>query len=109
LYQQGDEGERVLVKFQFVLLSLTKRSHSKVVLASPTGTIRGATMSLPMFGKLQAITQMSFGLEKLLISVMDRMDQTSSSSLQWQAKPDQDPIATNAKQRKRRKLSSSEG
>ena len=85
LYQQGDEGERVLVKFQFVLLSLTKRSHSKVVLASPTGTIRGATMSLPMFGKLQAIKQMSFGLEKLLISVMDRMDQTSSSSLQWQA------------------------
>ena len=61
-----------------------------------------------VIGKLQAIKQMNFGLEKEF-SVMDRTDQTSSSSLQGQAKPDQDPIATNMKQRRKRKPPSSEG
>ena len=62
LYQPGDEGE--------------------VVLASPTGTIRGAMMFIQMIGKHLAIKKMNSGQEKQF-SLMDKMDQTNSSTLQW--------------------------
>ena len=65
-------------------------------------------MFILMIGKHLAIKQMNFGQEKQF-SVTDRTDQTSSSSLQWQAKPDQDLIAINAKQRRKQKPLSSGG
>ena len=42
-------------------------------------------------------------------SVMDKMDQTNSSTLQWQVKPDQDLIATNARRRRKPRPLSSGG
>ena len=56
--------------------------RGEVVLASPTGTIRGAMMFIQMIGKHLAIKKMNSGQEKQF-SVMDKMDQTNSSTLQW--------------------------
>ena len=61
-----------------------------------------------MIGKHLAIKQMNSGQEKRF-SVMDRTDRTSSNSSQWQAKPDQDHIATNARQRRKLRPLSSGG
>ena len=61
-----------------------------------------------MIGKHLAIKQMNSGQQKQF-SVMDKMDQTNSSTLQWQAKPDQDLIATNVRQRRKPRPLSSGG
>ena len=65
-------------------------------------------MSILTIGKHLAIKQMNSGQEKQF-SVMDRMDLTNSSTLQWQAKPDQDHIATNARRKKEAKASKFRG
>ena len=59
-----------------------------------------------MIGKPQKINQMNSGLEKQF-SVMDKRDQTSSKSLQWLVKQDQDLIETKERQRKKPRLPSS--
>ena len=65
-------------------------------------------MFIQMIGKHLAIKQMNSGQEKQF-SVMDKMDLTNSSSLQWQVKPDQDHIATNAEAKKEAKASKFKG
>ena len=108
LYQPGDEGGEFTCLNSSRITFFDKRVALKGCPSITDGNNQGGYDVCTMIGKHLAIKQMNFGPEKQF-SVMDRTDQTSSSSLQWQAKPDQDLIATNVKQRRKQNPLSSGG
>ena len=106
LYQPVDEGGDVTCQNSSRITFFDKKVTLKSCPSITDGNNQGAMMFIRMIGKHLAIKQTNSGQEKQF-SVMDKMDLTNSSSLQWQVKPDQDHIATNARRkRKPRPLSS---
>lgn len=79
LCQPGDDGGEESFKLKSHYFLRQEAHIQKVVLASPMGTTTGPTMYSQVIGKHPLHKHMSFGPEK---SVVDKMDRTSSSSLQ---------------------------